>query len=243
MTDYEHANDGTLTLELRDALAEVAVPRRPQLAEIRRRGRARQQRRLAAFAGLALAGVAAGTALALSLTGVLGAAQARSTAASRTAPSSGDTGTIQTAAFTLTSNANGTDTLRLTHGQMFNPAALQQALAQHDIPALVKIDAYCSSNPAPPNVSGVLTLERLNGTRLIGLPARDTPAVDPSSGDKAVARGDLVADDIVTVINPAAISSGTELFFGYFNSDHLLATHLIYTSSYTCSSGQPAATP
>jgi hypothetical protein len=44
------------------------------------------------------------------------------------------------------------------------------------------------------------------------------------------------------VINPAAIPSGTELFFGYFNSDHLLVAHLIDTSSYTCSSGKPAAT-
>ncbi len=30
-------------------------------------------------------------------------------------------------------------------------AALQQALAQHGIPALVKTDTYCSSNPAAPD--------------------------------------------------------------------------------------------
>jgi hypothetical protein len=32
---------------------------------------------------------------------------------------------------------------------------------------------------------------------------------------------------------------GTELFFGYFNSDHALFFDLIYTSSYTCSNGRP----
>jgi hypothetical protein len=39
----------------------------------------------------------------------------------------------------------------------------------------------------------------------------------------------------VTVINPAAIPSGTELFFGYSSSIHAVFTDLIYTSSYTCS--------
>jgi hypothetical protein len=43
----------------------------------------------------------------------------------------------------------------------------------------------------------------------------------------------------VTVINPSVMPTGTELFFGYFNSDHAVAFDLIYTSSYTCSSGLP----
>jgi hypothetical protein len=49
-----------------------------------------------------------------------------------------------------------------------------------------------------------------------------------------------VPADAVTVINPAAMPAGTELFFGYFNSDRTLTGNLIYTSSYTCSSGLPA---
>jgi hypothetical protein len=48
----------------------------------------------------------------------------------------------------------------------------------------------------------------------------------------------------VTVINPAAMPSGTELFFGYFNSGHVLFFDLIYTNSYTCNNGpQPPANP
>jgi hypothetical protein len=45
------------------------------------------------------------------------------------------------------------------------------------------------------------------------------------------------------VINPKAMPSGTELFFGYFNSDHGLFFDLIYASSYTCSNGLPPGGP
>jgi hypothetical protein len=47
----------------------------------------------------------------------------------------------------------------------------------------------------------------------------------------------------VTVINPAAMPSGTELFFGYLNSGHALFFDLIYTNSYTCSNGLPPSGP
>ena len=43
----------------------------------------------------------------------------------------------------------------------------------------------------------------------------------------------------VTVINPAAMPAGTELYFGYFSSDRLLFADLIDTSSYTCGSLPP----
>ena len=85
MNHDEHPNDSTLTTELRDALSELAAPERPPLAAITSRGRAHQRRRLAGFAGLGVAGVAAGIALALGLTGVLGAAPARGTGTIRTA--------------------------------------------------------------------------------------------------------------------------------------------------------------
>ncbi len=222
----EHLNDSTLTRELRDSLSEVAAPERPPLAAITNRGRAHRRRRLASFAGLGGAGVAAGTALALSLTGVLGAAPARSTGTIGTAAPARSTGTIRTAAFTLTSNANGTDTLTLTNGQMLDPAALQQALGQHGIPALVKTGTSCSSNPAAPDPYSIGVLS-------------NRPRVKPAAPySPALSR--RVAHT-VTVINPAAMPSGTELFFGYFNSDHALFFDLIYTNSYTCSNGQPPA--
>jgi hypothetical protein len=235
MNHDEHPNDSTLTRELRDSLSELAAPERPPLAAITNRGRAHQRRRLAGFAGLGGAGLAVGTALALGLTGVLGAAPARSTGTIRTAAPARSTGTIRTAAFTLTRNANGTDTLTLTNSQMFDPAALQRALARHGIRALVKTGTYCSSNPAAPDPGsiGVLTVQLANGT----------PLPKPSPAVKTVVPANFVPADIVTVINPAAMPSGTELFFGYFNSDHGLFFDLIYTSSYTCSNGQPPATP
>jgi ferric-dicitrate binding protein FerR (iron transport regulator) len=96
MNHNEHRSDSALTRELCDSLSELAAPERPPLAAITSRGRTHRRRRLAGYAGLGGTGVAAGAALALGLTGVLGAAPARSA------------GTIRTAAFTLTRNANGT---------------------------------------------------------------------------------------------------------------------------------------
>jgi hypothetical protein len=205
----EHPNDSALARELRDSLSALAAPERPPLAAITSRGRAHQRRRLAGFAGLGVTGVAAGTALALSLTGVLGAAPARIT------------GTIRTADFTLTSYANGTDALRLSTTVLLDPSALQHALAQDGIPALVKTDMFCSSTPEL-RVKGVVTAQQPNGRPVKGRPGAGT----------------------VTVINPAAIPAGTELFIGYFNSDNTVAASLIDTSSYTCTNAtQPPATP
>jgi hypothetical protein len=42
-----------------------------------------------------------------------------------------------------------------------------------------------------------------------------------------------------TVINPAKIPAGTELFFGYSNSYHAIFFGLIYTHSCTCGSQPP----
>jgi hypothetical protein len=242
MNHNEYPNDTSLIWELRDSLSELAAPERPPLAAITSRGRAHQRRRLAAFAGLGGASVAACTALALGLTGTLGtSAPGASTGASGTAAAargtnaSGGTGTVQTSAFILTSNANGTDTLTLTMSQVFDPVVFQQALAQHGIPALVKTGIYCTSNPAPfnPSTIGVLSVQppfKLDKGRGMA------PA---ASGVKP--NNQLIADT-KTVINPAAIPAGTELFFGYSSTGHALFFDLIYTHSYTCASGQPPAT-
>lgn len=141
-------------------------------------------------------------------------------------------GTVQTAAFVLTSNANGTDTLTLTMtmNQMLDATTLQQALTQHGIPALVKRGTYCSSVPAAPDPvsAGVLSIRLPAGPHKM-VPASSGPA--PSELKQMAAR-------TVTVINPAALPSGTELFFGYSSSIHAVFTDLIYTISYTCS-GNP----
>ncbi len=139
MSHDEHTDDSTLARELRDSLADLAVPGRPPLAAITSRGRVHRRRRR--FAGLGVTSAAACLALALGLIGVFGAAPGRST------------GTIQTADFTLTSYTNGTVALNLR--QMFDPAALQQALRRNGIPALVRSNTYCSSSPAVPSPLGL----------------------------------------------------------------------------------------
>jgi len=217
MNEDEHPNDRTLTRELRDALSAVAVPERPQLAAITSRGRAHRRRRLAGFAALGVTAVTAAAVLALGLTGVLGAAPARST------------DTISTAAFVLTHNVNGTDTLTFGDRHTVKPAVLQQALAHDGIPALIKINTDCSSNPAPPPLSGtgVVSVQLPDGTPL-SIPPRH----------KA---GTRIPADAVIVFKPAAMPAGTEIFFGYRSYGtgtvltRLSTFHLIYASSYTCS--------
>jgi hypothetical protein len=195
-------------IQTRDALSAGPIAQPPPVEAILARSRGQRHRRR--LAGLSVAGIAGVAALALGLAGVSGGHS----------PARAGT-TIRTAAFTLAENANGTATLTLTQDQVFNPGALQQALQQDGIPALVETGSYCSSSPAPPGPawSATLSLQLPDGT-----------PVSPNQP---------VPSDAVTVINPAAMPAGTELFFGYFNSTTTLMSGLIYTSSYTCSSNPP----
>lgn len=191
-------------VQVRDSLsgAHMDMPVDAILA----RSRSHQHRRR--LAGLSMAGVAAGGVLALGLTGVFGSGS----------PSLASE-TIRTAAFTLVSNANGTDTLTLNQAQLFNPGALQRALAQDHIPALVQTGSICSSNPAP----------AANGVISPPLPSSFGPATS-DAGQK-----NPVSPNATWVINPAAMPAGTELSFTYVNQDHGLFGGLIYDSGYTCS--------
>ena len=62
----------------------------------------------------------------------------------------------------------------------------------------------------------------------------------PAPAGSAPGKLKQVVARTVTVINPAAMPSGTELFFGYFSSARVLFVNLIYTSSYTCGNSYPA---
>jgi hypothetical protein len=224
-------NDTVLTIELREALSELALPERPPLTTITTMGRVHQRRRLGGFAGLGVTVAAAGTALALALTAAFNAAPARSPNAIRSTAPAHSAGTsaraIRTPAFILTSNVNGTDTLTLTMSQMLDPATLQQALTEDGKPALVKSGTYCTSNPAPPDPvsAGVLSIQSPAGSPDETVPAPSGPT--PSQVNQMAAH-------TVTVINPAALPSGTELFFGYSRTDNAVFTDLIDISSYTC---------
>lgn len=195
-------------LQARDALSgtRMETPVEAILAKGRSR---RRRRRLAQLS----AAVAASGALALGLA-IVGS--------NSSAPAPG---TIRTAAFTLTRNANGTASLTLNQDQVFNPAALQQALARDGIPALVQTGTYCTSTPAPPS-SGVVSIQLPDGSPV------------PHTGNQSP-----VPPDAVTVINPAAMPGGTELSFTYSNHDRDLTGSLIYTAAHTCSSTAPVGAP
>jgi hypothetical protein len=225
MNHDENLDGSVLTRELRDALSELAAPGRPPLTAITSRGRAHRQRRLAGLAGLGV-------------TGALGAAPARSTGAIQAAASArgASASTIRTTAFTLTRNANGTDTLTLTMNQMLDPAVLQKSLAHDGIRALVRTGIYCSSSPAAPNPASI-------GVLSVRLPVSPPHVMVPAPSGPAPSELKQIAARTVTVINPAAMPSGTELFFGYSTTIHALFTDLIYTSSYTCSNNPQPASP
>jgi hypothetical protein len=222
-------NDQELITAVRQSVREVHMNVPPEQIVSRSRAiRSSGRRKLAACAAAVAA--AGSVALGLGLSGAHGAAPNAAASSIRGTATVRGTGTIRTAAFTLTHNANGTDTLTLTMGQVFNPAALQQALVQDGIPALVKIDAHCSSDPPPasPASLGVLSVQLPNGTSV----PRSTPG-----------HAYPIPGNAVTVINPSAMPAGTELFFGYLNSDHGVAFDLIYTNSYTCTNTPASAAP
>src|ERR1700728_3347037 len=188
----------------------------------------------AGFARLGGSGAAAVIALALGLTGVFGTAPARTAAM--------QAGTVQAAAFTLSSDTNGT--ISLTLSQMFDPAALQRALARHGTRALVKIGSYCSSTPAAPSP---IRLGVLPGAspRPAGTRRRATPGLGNGQGiwetlTLPVKPSQLapMVDPVSMVINPAAMPAGTELFIGYFDLAQTIVVNLIYTSSHTCRNTQ-----
>ena len=229
MNDDERPDDSALTAELVDSLGDLAVPERPPLAAITDRGRVYQRRRLAGLAGLGVACAVTGIALVLGLTGVLGAAPTRN-------------GTAQTAAFTLTSYTNGTVSLKLS--QVFDPAALQRALAQHGTRALVKVGSYCSSSPAAPSSIRLGVLPGASagpaGTRRRAAPGLGNGQGIWESVTLPVKPSQLapMVDPISMVINPAAMPAGTELFIGYFDLAQTIVVNLIYTSSHTCRNTQ-----
>ena len=135
MNVHDAMSDNEVLRAASGSLSGMAVASPPDVEAIMARGRARRTRRLAGVAGLSVAGAAAGTALAVGLTGVLGPAPAP--------------GTIRTAAFTLAGNANGTATLTINPQELLDPAALQSDLAQYGIAAKVTSGSFCSSDPAP----------------------------------------------------------------------------------------------
>jgi hypothetical protein len=145
MNVHDEMSDTEVLRAASDSLSGIPVASRPDVAAIMARGRSRRRRhRVTAVAGLSAA--AAGTALVLGLTGVLGPGPARSP------------GTIRTAAFTLVSNPNGTVALTIRLRELLHPATLQNDLAQFGIRAMVTSGSFCSSDPAPVGFSQAVSV-------------------------------------------------------------------------------------
>jgi hypothetical protein len=186
MNHLEDHADSEMTRQLRDSLSGIRVSGQPAVGEIMSHSRTHRRRRILGTTGVGVASIAAASALTLGLTGAL----------SGTAVTSGAGATAQEAAFTLTANSNGTDTLTLNVKQVFSPAALQQALAKHGIPALVLTDTH-----------------RLNTKACQFVPSKDIEKVVSAT---ATRHGTLRT----MTINPAAIPAGAELVFIYANNIH-----------------------
>jgi hypothetical protein len=209
MNVHDEMSDNEVLRAASDSLSAMPVASPPDVEAIMARGRARRARRLSAAAGLTVA-AAAGTALALGLTGVLGPARAP--------------GTIRTAAFTLASNADGTATLTLKPGELLDPAQLQSDLAQYGIPAKVTTGSFCSSDPAPAGFSQVVSEQPAGpGSAMVGSGGGPTITIDPS----AMPAG-------------TELSFGYfQLSSGEYSGEQQADFVLIDTSSYTCSSTPP----
>ena len=206
MNIHDELSDNEVLRAAADSLSAIPVAPSPDVEAIMARGRARRRRRLSAVAGLSVA--AAGTALAVGLTGVLGPARTPST--------------IQTASFTLVSNANGTATLTINPKELLDPAALQSDLAQYGIPAKVTSGSFCSSDPHPAGFSQVIS---------VNWPSKASPRSDVQP---------------TITIDPSAMPAGAELSVGYFQlssgpaaGEQQADMALIDTSSNTCSTTAP----
>lgn len=218
MNVHDEMSDSEVLRTAADVLSAIPVAEPPDAEAVMARGRARRRHH---GATLGLASTTAAAAVAVSLAAALGGSPASAPRA----------GTIQTTAFTLAENANGTVTLTLTQGQMFDSSVLQRALARDGIPALVKIGTFCGSYPAVPwaDARAVWSVRLPDGTRV---------------PEATLGHQQPIPPDAVDVINPAAIPAGTELFFDYVNHDQtLIGDPLIYTSSYSCIKGSPPETP
>ena len=165
MNDNDELNDSAVLNAVRDSICGLPMPAAPRLQAITARGRARRRR----LGGLAMAGAGACAALAVGLAaaGLAGQASAASaTARSVSGPSGGVLGRRR---------PDGATTLTLYPGQVANPNAVRQALAEHGIPALVTAGRFCrTADQPPPGVGQVVVLSP--GPQQAAHPARRGPA-------------------------------------------------------------------
>lgn len=189
MNDNDELTERVVLSTVRDSMSVLPLPTAPHVETITARARARRQRRVG---GLSIAGAGACAALAFSLLGGSGgampAAQHDSAPQHHAAP-------VQLTAFSVVTAADGRTTLTLYPGEVANPNAVRQALAEHGIPALVTAGQFCQ-----------------NGT-LPGWPAIDQIARFLGAGPKHAANDR--PPGMTVVIHGSAIPRGAKLSIGY----------------------------
>ena len=207
MYEDDQLTDSPELQELRDSLSGVATPGPPPLEQITGRGRARRRRRFTTVTRLSVAGLVGATVVALGVSGAFSPAN--------------KLGTIRTAAYTLSQNQNGTDTLTLNPGELLDPAQLQADFAQYGITAKVTTGSYCTSDPEPAGFAQAVTWQQGTWQKGSGTPSTIT-------------------------IDPSQISAGTELTVGVFHltsgpaaGEQQANFSLMNSSSYTCTSTPP----
>ncbi|HEY6295634.1 MAG TPA: hypothetical protein VIX15_08220 [Streptosporangiaceae bacterium] len=214
MNDNDELNDSAVLTAVHDSISGMPMPAAPRLGAIKARGRARRRRRLGA---LSVAAAGACAALVVGLTG--GAPAARP--AMQAVPAPGHAPGVHLVAFTVAAGPDGTTTLTLYPGQVADPNAVRQALAEHGIPALVTAGEFCRTAVQPaPGVGDVVTI---SGPRQIQVPTSGQPTAKPGA----------------IVIYGSRIPSGVELSIGYRqdSQENEISFSLIVTGApLTCSS-------
>jgi hypothetical protein len=181
MNDHDELSDSAVLSAVRDSLSGLPMPAAPHLEAITARGRARRRRHLAALS------IAAAGACAALVAGLAGGSGSTGLAPRHDAPP------VHLAAFSVVAGPGDATTLILYPGQVADPGAVRQALAQHGIPALVTAGEFCRTAVQPaPGVGSVVYL--------------GSPGLRPGTG-----RGRPGS----IVIYGSKIPSGVELSIGY----------------------------
>jgi hypothetical protein len=188
-----------------------------------RAGAARQPARIGRAGKYAVAGLAAAAVVAAVAVGIDSAVTGTGPGVPQATPTgsagSGHGGRVHLAAVSVEKHPDGTVTLTvsLTRGQLFDPAVVQQALAQAGVPALVTVGSVCTG-PGPSDA----------------LP--QVISRSPASNGRSV-----------TTIRPSAIPAGQKLSMGYFNvpggGSGLHISLIPDKGPLTCSSTPPALPP
>jgi hypothetical protein len=189
MNDNDELTERVVLSTVRDSMSAMSLPVAPHVETITARARARRQRRVG---GLSIAGAGAFAALAVTLLGGSGAAVP---AASHPNAAPHHAAPVQLTAFSVVAGTDGSTSLTLYPGEVANPSAVRQALAEHGIPALVTAGQFCQ-----------------NGT-LPGWPGIDQVATFSGAGLQSATGGR--AGGVTVVIHGSAIPSGAKLSIGY----------------------------